>query len=99
MKALTTTSLSILLLACSLAFASLATADTLIWVLPTEYTGTGGPLAPEDIKNIKVYRSGTQASIATLPGTATSYGVPSCTAATYTVTAIATNNLDRKSVV
>src|SRR5699024_10455917 len=67
-------------------FTAAAVAATLEWQLPTE-TENGEPLAPGDITNVTVFRGGE--SLADLPGTATTYDVPSCRPETYTVTASA----------
>lgn len=70
----------------AMAITDIASAATLEWTLPTEREN-GEALAPAAIDAVKIYRG--TAIIATLPGTATTYGVPSCSADSYTATATA----------
>lgn len=72
--------------ATGLALAAGVLADQLEWTLPSE-TVNGEPLAPDEITAVTVYRAGEP--LAGLPGTATTFDIPSCRAAVYTVTATA----------
>lgn len=72
-----------------------AQAATLSWELPTTYSDDAAtPLPPSEIASIKVYRQGNAMPVATLPGNATTYVVPSCQRVIYVVTATATNGFE-----
>lgn len=73
-------------LAVLVGFASTGWSATLTWDLPTTREN-GEALAASQISAIKIYRN--SGLIATLPGSATSYAVSSCTGGSYTATAVA----------
>lgn len=69
-----------------LLFSSLSLAATLSWELPTTREN-GESLSSSQISAVKIYRNG--GIIATLPGSATTYEVSSCTGGSYTATVTA----------
>lgn len=74
---------------------SLAHADKLSWTLPTTREN-GDPLDPNALAAVMIYRDDITTPFATMKGTTISYIVPSCLAASYTVTVIDRNGLESK---
>ena len=61
---------------------------TLSWQLPTTRVN-GQALAASEIGAVTIYKQGATAPVATLPGSAITYSVPDCVAATYYATVTA----------
>ena len=70
------------------AFAGAAMSATLSWQLPTTRVN-GQSLAASEITQVTIYKQGATAPVVTLPGSALTYSVPDCVAATYYATVTA----------
>ena len=69
-------------------FAGAAISATLSWQLPTTRVN-GQALAASEITQVTIYKAGATAPVVTLPGSALTYSVPDCVAATYYATVTA----------
>ena len=77
-----------LMFASCVGFAGAAMSATLSWQLPTTRVN-GQSLAASEITQVTIYKQGATAPVVTLPGSALTYSVPDCVAATYYATVTA----------
>ena len=76
------------LIAVTAGFVGAAMSATLSWQLPTTRVN-GQSLAASEITQVTIYKQGATAPVVTLPGSALTYSVPDCVAATYYATVTA----------